>query len=130
MLLGAIALLAAVIVPFAGPLERRPSLEEAVTGRAATLRDRTVAVLQGRPVPPAPAPSAWNADRVAMTATSGIGAMAAILGVIGFVRREDRRAAFAAIGLGIGAIAFQMLIFAMVVAAVLLVLFMVLNLGF
>lgn len=130
MLLGAIALLAAVILPFAGPLERRPSLDEAVAGRAATLRDRTVAAIQGRPAPPARAQSAWDADRIARTATSALGAMVAILGVIGFVRREDRRAALAAIGLGIGAVAFQLLIFAIVVAVVLLVLAVVLNLGF
>lgn len=130
MLLGAVALLAAVVLPFAGPLERRPSVGEAVAGRVATLRDRTVAAIQGRPAPPAPAQSAWDADRIARTATSGLGAAAIILGVIGFVRREDRRAALAAIGLGAGAIAFQMLVVAIVVVVVLVVLSVVLNLGF
>lgn len=130
MLLGALALLAAIILPFAGPLERRPSLEEAVAGRVAALRERTVAAIQGRPAPPALIQSAWDADRIARTATSGIGAVAIILGVIGFVRREDRRAALAAIGLGAGAVAFQMLVAAIVVVVVLVVLSVLLNLGF
>jgi hypothetical protein len=119
MFLGALALLVAAMLTYAGPLERQPM-------PAGSLRDRAIAAVQSRP---APSLTPWTIDRIAGTATSGIGALAAILGVVGLVRREDRRTAIAAMGLGTAAMAFHMLVFALSLIIVLLIVAAVLSTG-
>ncbi len=117
MMLGACALLLAVIHFWAGPFSPTPSLEAVVAAKTVAIRDVVVATLGGKAAPTVPA-SPWDLDRTLMLLGSVLGAAALVLAVLGFVRNEPARACGGAAALGGAALAFQFVVIA--VAAVVL----------
>lgn len=110
---GAIALLVAVTHFWAAPIAPKRPIEQIVADKVVAIRDTTLARLRGReiPAPAPPPPPEWTMDRALGLAAPLMGALAVVLGVLGFVRREPARACGGAALLGAAALAFQ---FAMV----------------
>lgn len=100
-------------------------IEQTVIDKARELRDRAAAVISGKPAP-APAPKPVDYKAVAANAAVLLGGAAFVLGILGFVRREDLRPAVGATLLGIAALAFEQLMASlfMFVAVVLVMVFL------
>jgi hypothetical protein len=113
LIVGAIALLATV-APYVLHDWRKPekrSLTEVVTSTVREIRDSS---------PKSPSVQGpWDWTRVAQSVSLGGGALAILLGVFGWVRRENVRAAVAAIALGALPLAWTVALIAFVVVLVL-----------
>jgi hypothetical protein len=130
--LGAVALMLALVHFWAGPFSPQPTLEEVVAEKAVAIRDATIAKLKGEEIAPKPqtAPR-YDMDRVASIATSILGGLAVVLGIVGIALKEPLRVAGGAAILGTGAIAFQFAVLALGVLALVLLVGAVLGeLGF
>lgn len=123
---GSIALVLAVAHFSLGPISPKPTLEQAVADKAVALKQATIAALKGTEAPVARSRE-LDADRVLSTATAVLGALAMILGVVGYAKKEPLRVAGGAAVLGGGAIAFQYVLVAVVAAFVAVVLVVVLS---
>ena len=127
LLSGTVALVAAVLHFWIGPLSEPPPVEESVAEIAVSIRDAVVSELRGEDYESSRSSARqWDADRVVDVGTVAAGLLAILLAVASFIRREDLRVAGSAAALGGGAIAFQFLafalgiiVFAILVAAVL-----------
>ena len=113
--IGATALMLALIHFWAGPFSPKPSLEEIVAEKAVSIRDATLAALKGEKVaaPPPQDSQRYDLDRIASVATSAMGGLAVILGVLGVALKEPIRVTGGAAILGVGAIAFQFTVVAL-----------------
>src|SRR5262245_54832097 len=108
VVVGALAFGISIVHFFFGPIVSPPPLEEVVADKAAEVRSRVIAKLKGDEAPPPePESSRFNADNVVMGGAAVSGFVALMLGVVGFVRREDLRMTGSAAALGATAIAFQ-----------------------
>lgn len=119
---GAIALMLAVLHFAFGPIEPKRPLDQVAAEKAVSIRESVTAAIKGQRPPVAP-PSErrrFDADSIVVGASSAIGGLAAILGVVGFARRETWRACAAAAGLGLAAIAFHITL--IVVGAIIVIL--------
>lgn len=100
-------------------------IEQTIVDKAKELRDRALVVIQGKQ---APAPALKPTDYRPILATSAVmlGGAAFVLGILGFVRREDLRPAVGAALFGIAALAFEQLMTSlfMFVAIVLVMIFL------
>ncbi|MEL7538428.1 MAG: hypothetical protein AAFZ58_10395 [Pseudomonadota bacterium] len=104
---------------FVGPLDPPPPLETSLADKAASIRDATVAALKGEDYEAEPTVRARTLDDYLTYSFIGLGLVAILLGVIGFVRREHLRPSVAGVALGGMAIAFQVattLFFALLIA--------------
>ncbi len=126
ILLGIIAFAAALLPSKLLPIvvSGKP-IEQTVIDKARELRDRAAAVIQGKSAP-APAPKPLDYKAVARNAAVLLGGAAFVLGILGFVRREDLRPAVGAALFGIAALAFEQLMAAlfMFVAIVLVMIYL------
>lgn len=105
---GAIALLMALVHFWAGPVSPPPSLEKTVAEKAVAIRDATIAALKGEEIEEKQAPGPrFDVDQGIRMATSALGGLAIILGVVSLATREPLRVAGGAALLGSSAIAFQ-----------------------
>lgn len=113
ILLGIIAFAAALLPSKMLPLvvSGKP-IEQTVIDKARELRDRATAVIQGKSAP-APAPKPLDYKAVAKNGAVLLGGAAFVLGILGFVRREDLRPAVGAALFGIAALAFEQLMAAL-----------------
>ncbi len=120
VLCGGLALAAAVLHFFVGPIAPRQPVEESLAELAVDIRNAVVAELAGEEYEGAPNSRRWDADRVVDIGTIVVGLAAILLAVASFIRREDLRMAGSAVALGGGAIAFQFVALAilMVVGAI------------
>lgn len=123
MVLGAIALTAVVLQLVAGPLEARKPIERSVAEIAVNVRKEVGRVLQNKPA--VAHPSEVTASDSIRIAAGASGALALVLAAIGFVRREDHRAAGAAAALGATSIALQFVVWLALLAAGLLLIWIV-----
>ena len=89
---GSIALVLAVAHFSLGPISPKPTLEQAVADKAVALKQATIAALKGTEAPVARSRE-LDADRVLSTATAVLGALAMILGVVGYAKKEPLRVA-------------------------------------
>ena len=130
--LGSLALLMALFHFYAGPLSPQPAIEDTVAEKAVAIRDATIAALKGEEKKKEMVDvSSPDLDKVMSIATAMFGGLAIILGVIGFVRHEPLRAATGAAVLGGSAIAFQFLVVALgVIALVILIAVTLSQFGF
>lgn len=125
---GAIALLMALFHFYAAPLSPQPTLEDTVAEKAVKIRDATIAALKGEErEKEMVSVSNYDLDRIVQIATALLGGLAIILGVIGFVRHEPLRAATGAAVLGGSAIAFQFLMIALGLIALIVLVAVTLN---
>ena len=119
--LGATALLAALLVFWAGPFAPQQtagvSLGE-LAGEIGKSALRSVAGIEQ----PAPKPVARTIDDYLEMAVAALGALAIILAATGAIRREDTRTVIVGASLGAAAIAFQFLTWlVLVIAGVLII---------
>lgn len=128
LVIALIGFMAAVIGPYAGDALRPPPrpVDEVVAGTAGKLKDRLVAKLKGKPyVPPVVAPPPRDWSKVYDVCVSALGAVTVGIGVIGWVRYDNRRLALVTIALGAGTILMHYAVF-IVMGAVLVALLVVL----
>ena len=123
--LGSITLLLAIVHFWAGPFSPQPSFEQTVAVKAASIKQATIAALKGKEAP-ALQSRVIDTDQAISIGTAILGALAIILGVIGYAKKEPMRVAGGAAVLGGSAIAFQFavvalgaIVLAILVAAVL-----------
>ena len=122
LVLGMLAFTCSVGHFWLGPIEPPPMLEDSIADQAVKIRDKVVAKLRGSDTPSEVHRKSWGADRVAMATTAGVGSLAILLAVIGFVRHEPNRMAGSAAVLGGTALALQYLVIAVcaIVCAIIL----------
>jgi len=128
MAFGAVALVLALFLHGAGPLDPQPTIGQSIGEIAADIGKSAMRGLKGEPQP-APEARAWSLDRILSTSAYVLGGVAVILGVLGFVFRERRRLAFAAVSIGGVAIGFQLFVWTvMIIAGVILIGYILSNL--
>lgn len=110
---GLLALGAALLHFWLGPLERTPPLDEVVAEQALKIKARVLAKLTGAASQEPPEPRTRSLDAWIDVLTVSFGFVAIACGVIAFIRREDKRATASAVLLGLGAIGFQFLALAL-----------------
>ena len=115
-LTGAVALLVALIVFYAGPFAPQQELSVSLGQLAADTGKSAVRSFFGMAQPDA-VPVERTLDDYLQIAVAVLGGLAVILGFAGLIRGEDRRAWQAAVSLGAGAILFQFLGFAIALIA-------------
>lgn len=117
---GSIALLMAVFHLLAGPFESQKPAARSLAEVAVSI-GKDIARSKRHEPAASPAPvSAWGTDKLVKIAAGMTGALAVILAAIGYVRREDTRVAAAAVLLGVTAIALQFVTWLVLIAAALL----------
>jgi hypothetical protein len=127
LVLGMLALTCSVGHFWLGPIEPPPMLEDSIADQAVKIRDRVVAKLRGSDTPPEVRQRSWDADQVAMATVAGVGLLAILLAVIGFVRHEPIRMVASAAALGGSALALQYLVIAVCAIVCAIILAAVLN---
>jgi hypothetical protein len=110
---GAVALLLAIVHFWMGPIAPQPSVEKTVAEKAVAIKNATIAALKGEQVEEKPAPRSIDLDQGVRIATSVLGGLALILGVVSFAKREPLRVGGGAAFLGGAAIAFQFAVIAL-----------------
>ncbi len=125
--LGVISLGMALFHFWYGPLDKQPTLEDAVAEKALSIKERVISKIKGDRTPQyAQTQKTYDKDQIFDFATVGLAFIAIVFAVMSFVKREEKRACIAAALLGVGAITFKFLtlalgaiIFVILVAAVL-----------
>ena len=110
---GAVALLMAIVHFWMGPISPQPSVEKTVAEKAVAIKNATIAALKGEDVEEKAAPRSIHPDEALRTATSVLGGLALILGVVSFANKEPLRIGGGAAFLGGAAIAFQFAVIAL-----------------
>jgi hypothetical protein len=110
---GAVALLMAIVHFWMGPISPQPSVEKTVAEKAVAIKNATIAALKGEEVEEKATPRSIDADEALRTATSVLGGLALILGVVSFANKEPLRIGGGAAFLGGAAIAFQFAVIAL-----------------
>ncbi|WP_434053521.1 MAG: hypothetical protein RDA78_01045 [Roseibium sp.] len=129
MALGAIALVLALFLHSAGPLDPQPTVGQSIGEIAADIRSSALKGLRGEELPE-PEARPWSLDRTLATAAYILAGLAVILGIVSFVLRENRRVAVAAVGFGSIAIGFQLFVWTvMIIAGVIIIGYILGHLG-
>ncbi|MDO5624711.1 MAG: hypothetical protein Q4G71_08490 [Pseudomonadota bacterium] len=120
LVLGACALLLAVVHHWAGPLSPPPPLEEVVAHKAGSLagaaRDAALAGLRGQPLPEkARAAPRLNADQGVQLAAAVLAVAALVAGAVAMSRPGQRRMALGGAALGAATLLFQLAMLALAV---------------
>jgi len=110
---GGIALVTAAVHQAAGPFTEPPPIEQVIADKAKSLYEQALEALAGEtekaPAAASPAPDRGpDVDRLLEGSTAGLGALAVVLGLAGFARREDRRTCAVAAVLGLAALPWQL----------------------
>ncbi len=129
MALGAIALVLALFLHSAGPLDPQPTVGQSIGEIAADISTSALKKLKGEGLPE-PQARPWSLDRTLSTVAYVLAGLALILGVVSFVLRENRRVAVAAVGFGGIAIGFQLFVWTvMIIAGVIIIGYILSHLG-
>ena len=120
--MGAAALLIVFVHFWAGPFSPQQRAAVTVGEIAADMRQAAVRKLKGLPQPK-PVSAPWDSDRILSVVAALFAGIAVVAGVVGLVRRETWRPAVGGMALGIGAVAFQVFTWAilLVVGALIIV---------
>ncbi|WP_415884867.1 hypothetical protein ACMXYO_09320 [Neptuniibacter sp. QD37_6] len=130
IVVGALALLLALVHFWAGPFSAQPTLETVVAQKAASIRSAALDALTGKEPVNESAVVHWNADKISDVVTAVLGGLAVIFAVLSLVQKEPSRVAGGAAVLGISAIAFQFIaMYAMALLVVLLIAAVISSLG-
>lgn len=114
--LGAAALLLVLVHFWAGPFAPQQNVGVSLGDLAAEMRESALRGLAGEPQP-APEPLPWDIDRVLEAVSAALAGLAIVAALAGLIRHEARRPAVAGIALGIGAVTFQLVTWAVLVLA-------------
>jgi hypothetical protein len=126
---GAVALVLAMLVIFAGPFAPQPSVGTTIGEIAADIAMAARNSVQGVEQPP-PEPRGWSIDRILETLTPILGVVAVVLAIMAAVRHEPRRVASYGAALGGAAIMIQFVWWiALLICGVVLLVSIVENLG-
>ena len=129
MMLGAIALILALFLHSAGPLDPQPTIGQSIGEIAADIRQSAIRGLKGE-AQPAPQAQPWSLDRILGASAYVLAGLAVVLGVFGLVLRENRRLAIGAVAFGGLAIGFQLFVWTvMIIAGVIIIGYILTNLG-
>ncbi|WP_298822154.1 hypothetical protein [uncultured Roseibium sp.] len=129
MMAGAIALILALFIHSAGPFDPQPTIGQSIGEIAADIRTSALKGLKGEAQTAAEA-KAWSLDRILSASAYVLGGIAIILGVVGFVLKENRRIVIAAVGFGGLAVGFQLFVWTvMIIAGVIIIGYILANLG-
>jgi len=131
---GAIALLLSLTHFWAGPFSPKPTLENYVAEKAVSIRN-AIENIKNNEQPKNTISSNWDTDKVVNVITVLLGGLAIVLAGLSFIKSESEasssRIAIVAAGLGVSAIAFQFIaMYAMALLVILLIGFVISNLGF
>ncbi|WP_415898300.1 hypothetical protein [Neptuniibacter sp. QD48_11] len=130
IVVGAFALLLALVHFWAGPFSAQPTLETVVAQKAASIRSAALDALAGKEPASESATAHWDADKIADVVTALFGGLAVIFAVLSLVQKEPTRVAGGAAALGVSAIAFQFIaMYAMALLVVLLIAAVISSLG-
>jgi hypothetical protein len=110
---GAVALLMAIIHFWMGPISPQPSVEKTVAEKAVAIKNATIAALKGQKIKERAVSRTIDLDQGVRIATSVLGGLAVILGVVSFAKREPLRVGGGAAFLGGVAITFQFAVIAL-----------------
>lgn len=125
---GAAALLIILVHHFGGPFNPQQEIGITIGEIAGDIKNAAIAKVTGTPLPTAePKPEFIDYDRILRIVGAAGGALAVILGLFGLIRHEDRKPAVYAVGLGIGAIAFQWVSWVVMLICGLVLLISILN---
>jgi hypothetical protein len=126
---GAVALVLAMVVIFAGPFAPQPTVGTTIGEIAGDMLAAARRSVEGAP-PPAPQPRGWDIDRVLVTITPILGVAAVVLAMVAVLRHERRHLPSYAAALGISAIVFQFFWWvALLICGVVLLVAIIENLG-
>ena len=127
LVLGCVALGAALAHFWLGPLEPPKPLEHSVAETAVKIKKAMESKLRGELLPTEQTPRQFDNDQIATAGTIGAAFFSIVLAVISFVRREDLRVSGSAAALGAGAIAFEFAALALGVIVVVILIAAILN---
>ncbi len=125
--IGSVALLLALLHFWAGPFSPQASLEQTVAEKAVAIKKATIAALKGQKNEIPAQVSKMDTDKIINISTAMLGALAIILGILGYAKKEPFRVAGGAVILGGSAIAFQFLAMALGVIIVAILIAVVLS---
>lgn len=124
-MLGVLALLLTLVQFAAGPFEPKKSIERSIAEIAVNISKEVLKVRRGEPAERrARSYSIDDWIKIAAILAAGLGI---VLGVIAFVRREDHRMTVASMGLGASAVVFQFFVWAALVMAGLVLIWIVVT---
>lgn len=130
IVVGALALLLALVHFWAGPFSAQPTLETVIAQKAASIRSAALDALAGKEPVSESTMAHWDADKIADVVTAVFGGLAVIFAVLSLVQKEPTRVAGGAAALGVSAIAFQFIaMYAMALLVVLLIVAVISSLG-
>ncbi|WP_300032820.1 hypothetical protein [uncultured Roseobacter sp.] len=128
--LGALGMLTALLVLYAGPFSPQPDIGTTLGDIAGNMKAAAQRAVQGVPQPPETiVQPAWDIDRILMAATPALGVMGVLSAIIAYIRREPKRAATCGIAISAAAIFVQVvLIVALIIAGAMLLVGLMQNL--
>ena len=120
--LGAIGLLVALLVLYAGPFAPQPDIGTTIGEIAGNMRAAAWRSFFGLEQPDSTVVQrAWDIDRILMTAAPVAGVLGIVMAIIGYIRNEPKRIAGYGIAMSIAAIFVQVvLIIVFIIAGVML----------
>lgn len=115
LVIGLLALGASTI-PYFLPRKNPPPMEKVVAEGAVRIKEAVAARLKGEPkkAEPAQATGGYNTASVIRFVAVSLAFVALSFGVIGYARREDKRVCIPATALGVGSIALQFFLVALI----------------
>lgn len=123
-----LALLSVLIGPgLRDALFPKPPIEERIGEKAAAIRDSVIASLKGEPRKPTPAQARFDRENLPYTISLGLAGLGIIGGSISYLRREDRRLAYVACGIGTLTLAWHAILIALGALIVCVLLFLVIS---
>jgi hypothetical protein len=123
MVCGGCALAMVIFHFWAGPFEPQKTLERTIAETAVNISNEVMRVRRGEPA--VPKARNWNTDKIVQIVVAVAGVLAILTAVVGFVRREDYRQVIAGVGLGGAAVAFQFVTWLALLAAGLILLWII-----
>ena len=121
-ILGMLALSVAVLHFFFGPIVQpvpEPSIGEAVVSVANEIKAAVAAARDGHtPIAAAKESASFDWDALLRASTIVGGLIAAVLGAVAWVKREDARVSACAVGFGASAVLFQFAVYAILALAI------------
>ncbi len=129
VILGACALLIVMIHFWIGPFTPQQDISVSIGEIAGEIRQAATRALTGA-AQPEPQVNPWNIDDTLKLIGTLLAGSAVVLGIIGYIRHEAKRPIIGALALGIGAILFQMITWAiLLVVGVILLIGIMQNMG-
>ena len=124
---GLIAIAVALIQFWGGPFDPKPpSTGDKLNSKMERLKDNVVSTFKGEKADPPRVQNSFSIDKTLIYGSMSIAFLAVVLGIVAFLRREDKRFTQASIVIGLSGLAFHFLLVALGVFIILAIVYMVL----